>query len=614
MRGTRRLVVASSLALMALALMAAPQPAGAATSLTYAGDLVGPGLADMYPVDVAASASDFYVLDAGRYRVVEVDRGTGAIVGQFGGHQGRSTSRIGAARAIALDSVGNVYVADTAANRVVKLDPSLAYLTQWGTRGTGNGQFVQDYGVTVGPGLGSGGTPAEVVYVTDGAAGRVQVFTTSGSYLRTFGEGVVSKPRQLTVDPGTEYVYVISAGPKRVDVFDRAGNAIFSFGSKGTGTGQFSQDPRGVAIWGGDALVSDPGGDRIQVWNVSSGTGGTYVCSFGGASLTDVRGIAATSGNHLVATDEWGYRLAEFDISSLATSGCGSVTTIRTLFGGAPPVPGVNSPRGMSVDASGRVFVADWWNQRIERFDADGTNPLAWGFRGTPKQPGSINFAWDTAIQPGTGNVFVANRESNEIEAFGPGGTYLGRYGKLGSGVGQFHFPQGLAFGPGGDLYVSDSANNRIEKCGVTLATSPNTLTLSCVIFAGSGAMGTTSFKVPTGISVASDRTVWVADTQNNQIQVRSPDTGTWSAISIPGGGTKFKLPWGVTVGPDGTIWVADTGNDRVVRMATDGTQLDAFTGADVGAGAFDAPFDVAFSGSWVLVSDVWNNRVVILH
>jgi DNA-binding beta-propeller fold protein YncE len=587
--------------------------AEAAASLTYLGDLLGPGLADMYPVDVASSDTSFFVLDAGRYRVVEVDRVTGAIVGQFGGHQGRSAGRIGAARALALDDAGYVYIADTAANRIVKLDPGLTFVKQWGTRGTGNGQFVRDYGVAVGPGLGSGGAPGEVVYVTDGSAGRVQTFTTDGTYLRTFGAGVVSKPRQLTVDPSTQFVYVISAAPKRVDVFDRAGNALFSFGAKGTGAGQFSQDPRGISIYQERAYVSDPGNDRIQVWNISSGTGSTYACSFGGGVLTDLRGISITPAGRLMATDEWGYGLEEFDVSGVAGSGCGAASNTRSLFGAPPPVPGVNSPRGMAVDAAGRVFVTDWWNQRIERVNADGSAPLAWGFRGTRKQAGSINFAWDVAIQPGTGNVFVANRESNEIEAFDPNGTYLGRYGKLGSGVGQFHFPQGVAFGPGGRLFVSDSANNRVQKCTVSLTTGPNTLTLSCVVFAGAGAMGTPTFKVPTGISVGADGSVWVADTANSRIVWWSIVTGTWTSITTPGGGTAFKLPWGVSEAPDGTIWVADTGHDRIVQMQTDGTQLAAYTGADVGAGAFDAPFDVAFSGSTVLVSDVWNNRVVRL-
>lgn len=586
--------------------------AAASAPPQYAATLVGPGPADIYPVDVASTASSYFVLDAGRYRVIEVDRGTGQVVRSFGGHQGKSTSRIGAARAVALDDAGNLYIADTASNRIVKLDSNLDYVTAWGTRGTGNGQFLQDYGVSVAPGIGSGGVAAEVVYVTDGSPGRVQVFTKTGTYLRSFGQGVIDKPRQVTVDPSSEYVYVVSAGPKRIDVFDHNGNARFSFGSKGQGTNQFSQDPRGISVWQGYAFVSDPGKDRIQVWDVSSGAGGAHVCNFGSSTLlTDVRGISITGDDVLVATDEWGFGLEEYDISSIAvTGGCGSVTHPRGLFGSPPPMPGVNSPRGMAVDASGRVFITDWWNQRIERHDQDGSNPIAWGFRGTAQQPGSINFAWDVAVQPGTGNVFVANRESNEIEAFTGSGTFLGRYGKVGSGVGQFHFPQGVAFGPNGSLYVADSANNRIQRCTVTLTT---TLTLGCTILAGAGATDTTTFKVPTGIDVADDGTVWVADTQNNRIQRRSP-AGDWVAIGTPTGGTKLKLPWGVTVAPDGSIWVADSGNNRIVRMDAAGVQDFAFAGTDVGAGAFDRPFDVEFSGPNVYVSDVWNNRVVVLQ
>lgn len=608
----RRRVALTAILAFPLAMLQ-PVPAMADTPPQFVGVFHGPALADMYPVDVSSSVSSYFVLDAGRYRVVEVDRVTGTIVDEFGGHQGRSTTRIGAARAIARDDAGNIYIADTASNRLVKLDPNLSFMAQTGSKGTGAGQFTQDYGVALGPGVGAGGQDDEVVYVTDGTPGRVQVFTRSLTYLRSFGQGVIDKPRQLTVDPSTEFVYVISAAPKRIDVFNRNGVFKFSFGSKGQGTNQFTQDPRGVALYGGFAFVSDPGKDRVQVWDVSSGTNAVHECNFtGGGVLADVRGISITDDGRLIAADEWDFALEEFDISGIG-SGCAAVDHLRQLFGEAPGV-GVNSPRGLDVSDAGKVYISDWWNQQIDRRDGDGTNPMSWGFRGTPQEPGSINFAWDVAVQPNTGYVFVANRESNEIEAFDANGTFLGRDGKLGSGVGQFRFPQGLAFGNAGNLYVADTSNNRIQRCTVDLDVPTKTLALGCTVYAGAGAPGTTTFKVPTGVDVGADGSIWVADTQNNRIQRRSPSTGEWTSIGTPSGGTKFKLPWGVTVAPDGHVWVSDSGNDRIVRMTPAGAQVYAFTGTDVGAGAFDAPFDVAFWGTQILVSDTWNNRVIILE
>ncbi len=85
----------------------------------------------------------------------------------------------------------------------------------------------------------------------------------------------------------------------------------------------------------------------------------------------------------------------------------------------------------------------------------------------------------------------------------------------------------------------------------------------------GSKGSAAGQFSVPTGIDVAPDGTIWVADTQNNRIQKRNPSTGNWTTYSTANGlGLGFKSPWGVTVAPDGTIWVADTGRDRIVQMS----------------------------------------------
>lgn len=62
------------------------------TQPAYAGTLVGPGLASMYPVDVSQDSQYYFVLDAGEYRVVAVNRMTGNIDCQVGGQQGTAAS------------------------------------------------------------------------------------------------------------------------------------------------------------------------------------------------------------------------------------------------------------------------------------------------------------------------------------------------------------------------------------------------------------------------------------------------------------------------------------------------------------------------------------------
>ncbi len=298
-------------------------------------------------------------------------------------------------------------------------------------------------------------------------------------------------------------------------------------------------------------------------------------------------------------------------MGSIPAGGSRSITVSYTVPAAAP-LPGVNSPRGIAVNEStGSIYAVDWWNQRVERFDANGTFRSAWGRRGTTAEPGSINFAWDAAVDPSTGNVFVANRESHEIEVLDASGIYLTRWGTRGTGPGKFTFPQGVAFDPtDGSLHVTDSGNGRIERFSVTAGGQGTFLT-------SYGSKGTAAgqFATPTGIDVADDGTIWVADTQNDRVERRNPSTGVWTVYATAQGDTAgFTSPWGVTVAPNGQIWVADTGRDRLVRMSAGGVFSSAVDRTTLGIASMDAPFDVAFGvdGS-IYVSVVWDNRILQL-
>jgi tripartite motif-containing protein 71 len=596
----------------------------------FTSTLVGPGLASMYPVDVSQNAAYYFVLDAGRYRVVAVSRSTGAISCQIGGHQGNGPGQFGDARALDFDTKTNqLYVADTPNDRVEVFSFSasacatgsssgLTFVSQFGGKGSGNEQFSQVYGVAVDAAHGW-------VYAVDGA-GRIEKSNLSGGYISQFNAGgTLNEPRQVTVAPNSD-VLVMNARDHQCDVFNDTGKLLFTFGSQGTGNGQFTDDPRGVAVSQNGKLgfVTDSGGKRVEAFTLTSnGTdytkaafAYTIASGTGAGKFVGPRGLATTADGHLLLTDEWGFGLHEMTFTVKGA------TPTRNLFETPAPVPGVDTPRGVQIAPNGQIYIVDYWNQRIEYLSPDGTGAAAFGFRGNPSQNGAINFAWSAAIQPGTGDVFVANRESNQIEIFSPTGTAILIFGKIGTANGQFHFPQGIAFDPtNGTLLVNDSGNGRIER--FTMSAGDTSATWD----ANYGKKGPASptapagvLNQPTGISVAPDGTIWVADTRDNRIQSMSP-SGVWTAFTKPAGilsQKSFHAPWGVTVAPDGSIWVSDTGNNRIVSMDTLGNLIFSATAATMGipAALFSSavtPFAIAFSGTTVYLTDIWNNRVLAL-
>lgn len=565
--------------------------------------LYGYAPADMYPVDVTSTSSHYYVVDPGRYSIFGVNRSTGKVDYTAGGTRGSGADELAAARALAADSGGNIWVADTPNNRLVRYDSTLKNPKVIGSKGTGDGQFTAIYGVADGPGIGAGGANSEVIYTID--ANRIQKFTTSGTWLQTKTDASLNQPRQIEVNKVNGDVYVVNARNKQVVVYRKDLSEKYRFGSVGTGNGQFMGDPRGITVSpdGAIVFVTDDGNRRIQAF---SGTTGSFLYAIGSTTsntFTDPRGIEVTGDKKLIIADEWDFALKEFSFTSSGAS------QLRELFGKPAPKTGANSPRGLALDTEGHLFASDWWNQRIIRSNRDGVIDKVWGFRGIRGESGSLNFQWAVAVQPGTNNVFVGNRESHEIKVFDNDGNQLWTYGKRGAANGEITFPQGLAFDSDGTLLVADSGNGRIQRFRV------NSSSLTWLASYGTKGTGSGQLQMPTGVDTAADGTIWIADTLNNRIQSYNPSTKVWTSVTKPSGSTRpFAVPWGVTVGPDGSIWVADTGRGRLVRMTTSGATVEEVTGASAGTSDFVGPFQVVFDASGDLfMSDTWGNRVLRL-
>lgn len=178
---------------------------------------------------------------------------------------------------VAVDSSGNVYVADSDNNRIQKFTSTGGFITKWGTFGTGNGQFKNPTGVAVA----SDGS----VYVVDANNIRVQKFTSTGAYVTQWsGSGTAAGHFQALAGVAVDLsgnVYTIEGATNRVQKFTSAGSYLTSWGGFGSGDGTFNA-PQGLAVDRNNRVyVADYGNRRVQKFTST----GTFLTKWGAGGV-----------------------------------------------------------------------------------------------------------------------------------------------------------------------------------------------------------------------------------------------------------------------------------------------------------------------------------------
>ena len=183
------------------------------------------------------------------------------------------------------------------------------------------------------------------------------------------------------------------------------------------------------------------------------------------------------------------------------------------------------------------------------------------------------------AVAP-NGIIYVADYYNHRIRAINPTTgqvtTLAGSSAGFADGTGttaQFNLPTGVAVAPNGTVYVADSNNFRIR------AINPTTRVVTTLAGSTQGSAdgtGTTAqFNLPYGVAVAPGGTVYVADTSNSRIRAINPTTGQVTTLAgssagfADGTGTnaQFGYSVGVAAAPNGTVYVADTNNQRIRKI-----------------------------------------------
>jgi uncharacterized protein (TIGR03663 family) len=273
----------------------------------------------------------------------------------------------------------------------------------------------------------------------------------------------------------------------------------------------------------------------------------------GNVSLNAARGIALAPDGSIFVADTGNSRVVRFDSSGNVLTTWGS----RSPDGQLPAAPGTFiEPWGIAVDSQGKVYVADTWNHRIQKFDAAGKFEQEWGSLGEPGQGSS--YLWGPrGIAIGTDNrVYVTDTGNKRVVVFDSRGNFLQEFGK-GEGE-RLDEPVGIAIGDDGLVYVADTWNLR-----VAVFSAEGKLTNSWPVEGWTG----DSLDNKPYIAVDAQDRVYITDPERYRVIVFSSKGVPLSAFGQYGPeADAFGMPVGLASNSDGMIWVVDTGNNRLAR------------------------------------------------
>jgi hypothetical protein len=257
----------------------------------------------------------------------------------------------------------------------------------------------------------------------------------------------------------------LPAAPASADLGLRA-----DFGSEGTGNGQFRW-ASGVGVDGGDRIfVADCYNDRIEIFNPDLTFNGQLGGPPGGGPAPRGSGpgqfscpfdIATQGNDYIYVADLNNLRVQRF----AGLDGNVPLDYIQSfVLRGRDQQP--CAPYGVAVDPSGDVWISGGPTrdecQVVGKFSRSGAQVLTFGSRGDG--PGQFYGYMHVAADPG-GNVYVSDFANGRVQKFDTNGTFLSSFGHNGTGEGDFYGPHGLAVDPAGNVWVAETGiNHRVQQ------------------------------------------------------------------------------------------------------------------------------------------------------
>ncbi len=570
---------------------------------TYAGIGKGGNSGNGGPASAAALRSpsalwfmangNLLIADTGNHQIRMIDKsGVISLVAGNGlaGKQGNGSAALSAElnspAGVASDSAGNIYIADTRNAWIRQVNTSGTISLYAGVDTSVNTSGVTVFTMTVSqPSANNGGFGAALAGMTS---------TTAATNF------ILTSPTSLAVDTAGN-VYVVEYGRGRVLRVSTTGyiGPYAGTGTLGTvGDGGWAYlaqlNVEGIGIDSqNDLLIADGVTNRVRQVTAST----SYINAIGGSGLAsfNIKDMYV-NGNNVYFSDTAANKVRMLNLTTgavtliagngnAAFAGDGSIATQASLW----------APRGLAMDKSGSLYIADSGNNLIRVVTPDGNinTAVGSGFGGSGGdglvataaniyQPAALVF-------DSTGNMYIAEESgqyirkvatSGIISTVAGNGTAAAPSAETGVAINQsLSFPQGLAIDSTGALLIADSGNNRIRRL-----TSDGTITtVAGGAIPGSGGDGglatSAQLRSPYGISADSAGNFYIADTTNAVIR-RVGTNGIIATVAgemntpgftgdggSPATGYKLNTPYAVAAISPSNILIADTGNQRIRKL-----------------------------------------------
>ncbi len=613
---------------------------------------------------VADAAGNLYVTDTFNNTIRKVSP-TGAVT-TFAGAAGvtgtadgpGATARFNSPNGIALDTAGNLYVADRANHSIRKITPAggvSTYAGLTGTSGSADGpadtaRFNRPAGIVV--------DRAGHVWVTEVVNQTVRRITPAGEVTTVAGlaenagsaDGTgsaarFSAPYGIVEESSGDFLiadsnnHTIRRLTRDGVVTTFAGTAGLRGTTSGTGAAARFNFPSGLALdRDGNVYVADTSNDCIRritsaaVVSVYAGSADVRGSANGtgtAARFYNPFGIAMAPSGDLYVADTLNHSVRKISPTQVVTnhSGPGGGFGNVDATGAAARF---NYPQGLALESDDSLLIADWRNNAIRRVTPDGVVTTRNAFT-SPH-----------GIAVGGGVIAVSERTRHFIRLFSlttSNFADLGTTGQSGATDGPaagtlFNQPYGVGIDTFGRLFVADTGNHTIRLLGSTSATSG---IVSITVAGQAGISGATNgagtaarFTSPRGIAFDRAGIGYIADSGAHTIRRIAGSAATvttFAGLAFTSGTAsgaasvaRFNSPEGITTDAAGIVYVADRGNHAIRRITPDGFVitiggLPGFLGHATGTGLtsrFNEPVGIAVDSKGVVYVVSASNNVVM--